>query len=209
MILENIYNKIITEDSNSEFHIWLNSILDKITILPVAWNFNLFDTSRILIVGTSEFDTENEDWACDEVFSSINENPAFILPEKNWEDVLQDAINLIQNYLETGKYKNKLLDSYGVGCGYVQGSNTIVYENKTKKFVSKKQNPTFEQIQNLPLSKLYYWFIVYIGIADKENKIYYDMVNDFMYKKVTPTTEQLDELRKILYETMIRKNIKK
>ena len=59
----------------NEFVKWLDKILDKNIPLPgIALNFNLYEDDdsqwSIQIISSAEFDEEDPDWCCDEMFSS-------------------------------------------------------------------------------------------------------------------------------------------
>ena len=59
-----------------EFTAWLDTALNTAPLDQiVAVNFNLYEADEdyvfhVQVVGTASFDEENEDWACDEVFTS-------------------------------------------------------------------------------------------------------------------------------------------
>ncbi len=116
-----------------DFTKWINSILDK--PLPsevVAINFNLYEDENnkwsMEFVGASSFDVDDSDWACDEVFVT-RENPLEWIQEASWEAILMDMSNEISEYLENGKYADKLKSYVGIGVGFVDGDIEILYEN--------------------------------------------------------------------------------
>ena len=191
------------KDLSIAFCKWLDTILADISELPIAWNFNLYQQpASIELVGTKSFHKKDEDWACDEIFASREKYSNFKLPQKQWEKSLQDAILLIENYLENGNYKSKLLESYGVACGFVDGDLTLLYVNPNKKFRRKKEKITIETINELPFWKLNAWITVYTDYPDNKK------FDKFRYEGVNPNEEELAEMRKFLFDAMVKSNVK-
>lgn len=133
---------IETVDMQEAFNDWLDVILADINKLPIAWNFNLYELSHMELVGTKSFDKKDEDWACDEIFATREKYPFFVLPEKSWEESLQNAILLIKNYLKNGKHKSKFLETHAVACGFADGDLKLIYTNPDKKLKPKKEIAT-------------------------------------------------------------------
>jgi hypothetical protein len=190
------------------FNQWLDTILAEINELPIAWNFNLYEPACIELVGTQSFSKKDEDWACDEIFASRDKYPNFELPQKQWEISLKDSVLLIENYLENGNYKSKLLESYAVGCGFADGNLTLIYVNPNKKFRQKKQKITLEMINQLPLWKLYPWIVVYAGYREIEKSSFGKKFDRFKCNELIPTEEELTQMREFLFNTMVKNNVK-
>ncbi len=117
----------------NEFVNWLDSILGKPLISEiVAVNFNLYENGNnqwsMELVGTSSFDAEDSDWACDEVFAA-RDTPLSWTEDTTWETILAKAICEIEAYLGNGRYAEKLKSYDGVGVGFVDGDITIVYKS--------------------------------------------------------------------------------
>ena len=97
-----------------------------------AVNFNLYEDANnkwsIELVGTSSFDKNNDDWACDEVFTT-RDNPFVIENESDWKSMEKVFIDLVNSYLNNGKYAYKLKQYQAIGVGFVDGDLHIVYEN--------------------------------------------------------------------------------
>ena len=113
------------------FTTWLNKILQN--SLPEntkAVNFNIYEEPQpyiygIQFVATSSFDLNNDDWACDEIFSS-NENMYFFTNKNGWENVLQEVEENVKLYLK--KEESSILKKYdGIGLGFVDGELIVVY----------------------------------------------------------------------------------
>ena len=118
--------------SNEQFTSWLNDILEE--ELPegmAAINFNIYDDGdnywAIELVGTNSFDENDEDWACDEAFTT-RETP-FEWEEKCTEvEILAEVEEAIKGYLNGGMYAEKLKAYTGVGAGFVDGDLVIVHK---------------------------------------------------------------------------------
>ena len=113
------------------FTTWLNKVLQ--SPLPEntkAINFNLYEEAQpntfgIQCVATSSFELNNDDWACDEIFSS-NENMYFFANSNGWEHALKEVEENVKAYLE--KEDSSILKKYdGIGLGFVDGDLIIVY----------------------------------------------------------------------------------
>ncbi len=105
------------------------------TVIPQdvkAFAFNLYEDAddiwSVEIVGTGSFDKDDEDWACDEItdFGTRNE-PVSWQEETDWETVLQKVVSAVKEYLEKGKYSEKLKEYAGIGVGFVDGDIELVY----------------------------------------------------------------------------------
>lgn len=110
---------------------WLNEIIS--AELPeeiVALNFNLYQDSdnewSLELVGTESFDKEDEDWTCDEIFTTRDNTLAWS-EEAEWEEILEEIIENLKEYLERGKYADLLKEYQGIGVGFVDGDIEILY----------------------------------------------------------------------------------
>ena len=116
-----------------EFNAWADRLLTKHTSSSVvAYNFNLYEHAKefaIQLVGTRSFDVTEQDWACDEIFSSGED--LFLLPHnivgESWENGLEAAKSLVRNYLHHGTQAPFLKASRGVGVGFVDGDIEFAY----------------------------------------------------------------------------------
>lgn len=119
-----------------DFSKWLDGKLEQLPSDVVAANFNLYEgadqTYDIQLIGTDTFDNENEDWACEEIFTT-GEN-VFLLPRthniSDWEDGLSFIIKMIEKYLENGRYANVLHGLQAVGVGFVDGDIELLHQAK-------------------------------------------------------------------------------
>ena len=125
-----------------QFFEWLDHILQD-QPLPgetVAANFNLYEESEdnayaVQLIGAGEFDPEDEDWACEEVYSS--EEDLFVFTdenntgdENNWERALETCVSWVSAYLAGGTYAQTLKALTAVAVGFVDGNLEIVYTNE-------------------------------------------------------------------------------
>ena len=94
------------------------------------FDFNLYEDTdnkwSVELVGTFSFDKDNDDWACDEVFTT-RDHPFVIECESDWELVETFFIGLVNEYLSSGKYAGKLKEYQAIGIGFVDGDLHILY----------------------------------------------------------------------------------
>ena len=131
---ENMDNSIFEGFSD-----WLDKILEANSFDKVlAFNFNLYEGItgtkeewHIQLIGCDEFDEQDQDWACSEIFTT--EENLFIMEKrvagKKWFEALDFSIKIVTEYLENGKNKDILLEKQAVGIGFVDGDLYIIYNN--------------------------------------------------------------------------------
>jgi hypothetical protein len=118
---------------NQDFFTWIDqALLVDLPSTVQAFNFNLYEGKgewHVQIVGTGSFSVEDEDWACDEVFTT-GEN-IFVVNRKEagqgWEDALKYFVALARTYLKGGKHAALLKSKKGVGIGFVDGDLELLY----------------------------------------------------------------------------------
>lgn len=116
---------------------WLDNLLEQdMPENTKAYNFNLYEeedeTYGIQLIASDEFD-ENDggEWACSEVYSS--EEDVFYIDhsdEKNADRQrgMDFICGLIYEYLENGKYSDKLKNVIAVGTGFVDGDIAVLFK---------------------------------------------------------------------------------
>ena len=114
-----------------DFFSWLDEILlRKLPNNIKAINFNLYEDYgnewSVELVGTSTFDENDSDQACDEIYAT-RENPYVLEKESDWKTIENIFTSFLKNYLDTGKYSNVLKKYYGIGIGFVDGDLSIIY----------------------------------------------------------------------------------
>ena len=118
-------------NKTKDFFEWLDLILkNELNSEIKAINFNLYEDTdnkwSVELVGTFSFDKDNDDWACDEVFTT-RDQPFVIECESDWELVETFFISLVNEYLSSGKYAGKLKEYQAIGIGFVDGDLHILY----------------------------------------------------------------------------------
>ena len=126
-----LVNKLKESKNNREFYDWLDNILQgELSDEIKAINFNLYEDENdkwsIEMVGTSEFDENDEDWACYEVFTT-RDDPFIIARKSDWETIETFFIGLVKKYPDDGKYAYKLKQYQAVGIGFVDGDLHICW----------------------------------------------------------------------------------
>ncbi len=97
--------------------------------------FNLYEDKigsvwSMEIVGTERFDVDDEDWRCDEVTTfDTRDNPYEFERESVWQDILNEFVSVLKEYLEKGKYADILKSVEGVGIGFVDGDIFLMRED--------------------------------------------------------------------------------
>lgn len=112
------------------FDEWLDNILENFDMDACAFNFNIYENKKGFsteLIATASFDKDDEDWACDEIFASRDDNNEFYFSAKNWESALALVEDNIKQYLQNGKYADKLKSTQGVACGFVDGDLIVLY----------------------------------------------------------------------------------
>ncbi|MDE5985351.1 MAG: hypothetical protein K2H13_08875 [Eubacterium sp.] len=127
-----LFNKLKKATKDSAFDIWLNNIFAEPLSADIkAICFNLYDDGdnkwSIEFVGTSSFDENNTDWACNEVFTT-RDNPFVLIREYSWKDAENLFTEMVSEYLKGGKYANKLKAYTAIGIGFVDGDLNIIYK---------------------------------------------------------------------------------
>ena len=124
-----INNENIREESS--FYNWLEDALKKLPGNVEAINFNLYDDGdnkwSVELVGSSTFDENNSDWACNEVYTT-RENPYVLTKKSDWKAIENLFTTFLLNYLERGKYAHILKEYRGIGIGFVDGDLSILYK---------------------------------------------------------------------------------
>lgn len=110
---------------------WADGVLEHLDVDATAYSFNIHEdeeTYWVELVATSSFDEEDEDWACDEIYASRDDDNELEFTSGEWEEALEDVENTVKAYLETGTYAAKLKQAQAVACGFVDGDMSILYK---------------------------------------------------------------------------------
>ena len=135
---EIVMNLFFKKKENDEFTLneiakWLdNTLTQNIPENVVAFCFNLYDDGNsywsMELVGTSRFDTDDADWACDEITNFGTREKRFTWRKVDeWNVILKEVVSFLTEYLKSGKYARILKSRSGVGVGFVDGKVTVIY----------------------------------------------------------------------------------
>ncbi|MDH3997655.1 MAG: hypothetical protein OET90_02345 [Desulfuromonadales bacterium] len=118
-------------NNESEFIVWLDKQLD--VVIPdqvIAFNINIYESPfNIEIVGSNEFDPDDEDWACNEDW--VPENRMHPVTDElfggSWEEAQDNIIAMAKAYL-VSDFKNvaKLKVAKAFAVGFVDGNLNFV-----------------------------------------------------------------------------------
>lgn len=120
-----------------EFSAWVSRSLEEGVPGDVrAFCFNLYDRDEdglfgVELVGTDEFDPDDEDWASAEAW--VPENPRLDIPldfsGDDWERCLDNLGELVSELLESGSAAAGVLKSgEAVAVGFVDGDLEVVWQ---------------------------------------------------------------------------------
>lgn len=118
---------------DNRFAMWVDrAFSNEIRNDVVAINFNIYENNKnqwsIEIVGTSSFNENDENWACDEITDFGTRNAPFSWNESSdWKKVLDKTAKMIKKYLKKGKYADKIKKVNGIGTGFVDGNIQLIY----------------------------------------------------------------------------------
>lgn len=116
------------------FETWVKNIID--TEKPSdnirGYYFGLFESAQprytLYLIGSEEFDKDDEDWACNDDFEP--QNKYLPLPQYNdlgWEDVLNHVVEKVRNFMQSGLYATSFFTkAQGIGVGFDDGNITLV-----------------------------------------------------------------------------------
>ena len=113
---------------------WLDEVFSRTApegIVSVC--FNLYedgdDSWSMEVVGCSSFDSNDPDWACDEVTDFGTRDELFEWTDDSiWEKVLSDITKLLYQYIEEGSASEYLNSLDGVAVGFADGDLNILVE---------------------------------------------------------------------------------
>lgn len=123
----------IKADMTENFCEWLDGVLAQgLPDEAAAVCFNIYedggDDWSIQLIAAAYFDEDDEDWACDEAFTTGED--MFRWQERaKWSKALETAKKLISDYLNNGRYAEMLKQYEAVACGFVDGDIQILYKN--------------------------------------------------------------------------------
>ena len=94
----------------------------------VAFCFNLYESDNncqfdVQLVGCSQFDSEEDDWACSAIFTT-GEN-LFSFEASDWENALESFSQVLIKIIECATFKDAFRNKH-IAYGFVDGDLSIV-----------------------------------------------------------------------------------
>ena len=107
------------------FENWINSLLPDIPDTAIAFNLNLYETDsdevfEAQLVGCNHYDFDDEDWACNTIYSS--EEDIYEFKAEDWEDALNKMIDEFKKYLSVSDANNKIKKAEYITAGFIDGN---------------------------------------------------------------------------------------
>lgn len=98
-----------------------------------AFCFNLYEDEQnrwsMEAIGTDSFDADDGDWGCDEVTGFGTRGNCYTWEAaKEWDEILNEIVSLLKDYLASGTYAALLQEKSGVGAGFVDGAIEVIYQ---------------------------------------------------------------------------------
>lgn len=112
---------------------WLDHTLEQVIPHEVtAFCFNLYDDGdgqwSMELIGTGSFDLEDSDWPCDEVTDFRTRDTPFAWSHSStWDAILDEMMDVVKEYLQSGSHAAVLKGKRGVGIGFVDGDVEILF----------------------------------------------------------------------------------
>ena len=114
-----------------DFSRWLDSQLNvEIPAEVIAFNINVYESPFIVeIVGSNEFDAEDEDWACNEDWvprvRSIEVSNEFF--GNSWEVAEQNIVKMARSFFRSSYINaSKLKQAKAFAVGFVDGNLNLI-----------------------------------------------------------------------------------
>jgi hypothetical protein len=114
----------------TEFNSWIRKInvAEKPKSEIIAYNFGLLERENgfaMYIIGSMEYDAEDDDWACNTDFEPKNKYldlPMEYAEGKGWEDILIASTELIKNYLKSNDFQTSIFkNAKAITTGFDDG----------------------------------------------------------------------------------------
>ncbi len=117
--------------NNITINEWIKTIFeDKISESIIAINFGFFESEEgnmIYCVGSTEYDEEDPDWACNEDFVPTEKyfTPAEELMELDWEDFDSRMGKILEKALNDATFIPSSIEA--ICCGFDDGDLTVLW----------------------------------------------------------------------------------
>jgi hypothetical protein len=117
--------------NEKDFFVWLDGQLDgEIPSQVIAFNINIYESPFIIeIVGSNEFDPQDEDWACNEnwVPKQRKISVSDSLFGASWQNAQVNLITMAKQYLQSdSKNAHKLKSAKAFAIGFINGNLSYV-----------------------------------------------------------------------------------
>jgi hypothetical protein len=122
---------------DDSFETWLRTSLNKAVPESVrAFSFNLYESGSDLfpfgveLVGSPDFDAEDGDWACDEVWEATPRRLAIpaTFSTSSWEACLANVKALVLRTLQDDTIGQVLRTREGIAVGFVDGDLDLIWQ---------------------------------------------------------------------------------
>lgn len=112
--------------SEKDFIDWIDRQLnEELPTQIVAFNINIYESPfSIEIVGSCEFDPEDEDWACNEDWIPENRviSVSNLIFGSSWEKAQENILAMAKHYIQSSsKNAHKLKEAKAFSVGFVDG----------------------------------------------------------------------------------------
>ncbi|MCR4903463.1 MAG: hypothetical protein K6A23_11445 [Butyrivibrio sp.] len=113
-----------------DFSDWLDTQLEDGLPDGEGICFNLYEDGdshwSIELSVSDTFDEEDDEWAAEATYTS--DETYNWKQDDEWDDVLEDAIQVLIKYLNNGKFADFLKENYkGIAAGFVDGDLELLY----------------------------------------------------------------------------------
>ncbi|MDR1939712.1 MAG: hypothetical protein LBQ40_02835 [Clostridiales bacterium] len=118
------------------FDKWLDGVLESFNLETAAFCFNIYENAgdenySVELTAFDKYDEYDADWNAGgaETYASRNDdNEYYFSLDAEWEECLKLIQTFIADYLEEGKYAEKLKKAEVVAYGFVDGDCDILYQ---------------------------------------------------------------------------------
>ena len=117
--------------TEKDFIEWLDGQLNEdLTSQVVAFNINIYESPfSIEVVGSYEFDQDDDDWACNEdwVPKKRTTTVSGSIYGSSWNEAQDNILNMARSYLRSGSVNaHKLVAAKAFAVGFVDGNLSYV-----------------------------------------------------------------------------------
>ncbi len=128
------------------FEEWLNQIIkiEKPSRKIKGYYFGLFETGEkefmMYLSGSKEFDVNDDDWACNNDFEPKEKYLSlFQYNGFEWEDVLNNVIDMLQSFINTDLYYNSFFaKAEGIATGFDEGDLIIIKKKEDRTHIMNR-----------------------------------------------------------------------